>query len=196
MGNYAQLKDSVLAQAHEKGRALLEAAIQQAQEERAVASQQLLQEKKERRQKALKALDSRLQRERQQIANKKRQSSLASKQALLTQLYEEVYDRMASWTREEELDFLTSVLRRYDQEELLLTFGATTADKLDEADQEQLLAAFPRLTLATETIRQQAGFVLSRGRIDDNYLYRELIQSIWESQGHELAREIFRDEET
>ncbi|MFR8936979.1 MAG: hypothetical protein ACLVH2_00610 [Streptococcus sp.] len=38
------------------------------------------------------------------------------------------------------------------------------------------------MTVADATIPAQAGFVLSVGKIDDNYLYRDLVDSIWEQE--------------
>ena len=39
------------------------------------------------------------------------------------------------------------------------------------------------------------GFVLSVGKIDDNYLYRDLVDSIWEQESYQMAASIFTDEE-
>lgn len=195
MGNSSHLKDSVLEQAHEKGRKLLAEAQDNIQAESQERKQRLLQEKEQQRQQQLKNLHNRLQRETQQIENQKRQSTLVTKQGVLKELFAEASERMAAWSAAEEVAFISRVLSRYDQP-VVLTLGAITAEKLSAGDKAGLLAQFPQVTLAEEAIPQQAGFVLSIGQIDDNYLYRDLVQSIWQEEGYRLATEIFQDQDS
>lgn len=195
MGNSSHLKDSVLEQAHEKGRKLLAEAQDKIQAESQERKQRLLQEKEQQRQQQLKNLHNRLQRETQQIENQKRQSTLVTKQGVLKELFAEASERMAAWSAAEEVAFISKVLARYDQP-VVLTLGAITAEKLSADDKTGLLAQFPQVALAEEVIPQQAGFVLSIGQIDDNYLYRDLVQSIWQEEGYRLATEIFQDQDS
>ena len=65
---------------------------------------------------------------------------------------------------------------------MTLTFGAVSALKFDSAALERLKQTHQNVTVADATIPAQAGFVLSVGKIDDNYLYRDLVDSIWEQR--------------
>lgn len=194
MDSSSHLRDSVLEQAHEKGRKLLAEAQEHIQTESQERKQRLLQEKSQQRQQQVKNLHNRLQRDIQQIENQKRQSTLVTKQGVLKELFAEASERMAAWSAVEEVSFISQVLTRYDQP-VVLTLGAITVEKLSAEDKQALLAQFPQVTLAAETIAQQAGFVLSMGQIDDNYLYPDLVQSIWEQEGYRMATEIFSDQE-
>lgn len=195
MGSSSHLRDSVLEQAHEKGRKLLAEAENKIQLEGQERQQRLLQEKSLQRQQQVKSLHNRLQRDIQQIENQKRQSTLLTKQGVLKELFEEATERMVAWSVSEEIAFISQVLASYEQP-LVLTLGSITADKLSAADQQNLLKQFSQVTLATESIAHQAGFVLSIGQIDDNYLYRDLVQSIWEQEGYRMAAEIFQDKDS
>lgn len=195
MDSSSHLRDSVLEQAHEKGRKLLAEAQEHIQTESQERKQRLLQEKKQQREQQVKHLQNRLQRDIQQIENQKRQSTLVTKQGVLKELFAEAYERMAAWSAAEEVTFISQVLAGYG-EPVVLTLGAITAEKLSPEDQQKLLQQFPQITLATETIAQEAGFVLSLGKIDDNYLYRDLVQSIWEQEGYWMATEIFQDKDS
>lgn len=194
MDSSSHLRDSVLEQAHEKGRKLLAEAQEHIQTESQERKQRLLQEKSQQRQQQVKNLHNRLQRDIQQIENQKRQSTLVTKQGVLKELFAEASERMTAWSATEEVAFISQVLARYDQP-VVLTLGAITAEKLSAEDKQALLAQFPQVTLAEEVLAQQAGFVLSVGQIDDNYLYRDLVQSIWEQEGYRMATEIFPEQE-
>ena len=194
MDSSSHLRDSVLEQAHEKGRKLLAEAQEHIQTESQERKQRLLQEKSQQRQQQVKNLHNRLQRDIQQIENQKRQSTLVTKQGVLKELFAEASERMAAWSAAEEVAFISQVLSGYDQP-VVLTLGAITAEKLSAEDKQALLAQFPQVTLAEAVLAQQAGFVLSMGQIDDNYLYRDLVQSIWEQEGYRMATEIFSDQE-
>lgn len=194
MDSSSHLRDSVLEQAHEKGRKLLAEAQEHIQTESQERKQRLLQEKSQQRQQQVKNLHNRLQRDIQQIENQKRQSTLVTKQGVLKELFAEASERMAAWSAAEEVAFISQVLAGYDHP-VVLTLGAITAEKLSAEDKQALLAQFPQVTLAEAVLAQQAGFVLSMGQIDDNYLYTDLVQSIWEQEGYRMATEIFPEQE-
>ena len=136
-----------------------------------------------------------MQRETQQIENKKRQSTLVTKQRVLKDLFADAYEAMAAWPLEKELQFVDAILDRYQGQVVTLTFGAVSASKFDLAALEKLKQTHQNVTVADATIPAQAGFVLSVGKIDDNYLYRDLVDSIWEQESYQMAASIFTDEE-
>lgn len=195
MDEQTQLKDSILAQAHEKGRKLLEEAKETILKEETAQEERLIQDKLNQRSEQLKRIQRQLQRETQQIENKKRQSTLVTKQRVLKDLFADAYEAMAAWPLEKEMQFVDAVLDRYQGQDVTLTFGAVSAAKFDSAALERLKQTHQNVTVADATISAQAGFVLSVGKIDDNYLYRDLVDSIWEQESYQMAASIFTDEE-
>ena len=194
MDEQTQLKDSILAQAHEKGRKLLEEAKETILKEETAQEERLIQDKLNQRSEQLKRIQRQLQRETQQIENKKRQSTLVTKQRVLKDLFADAYEAMVAWPLEKEMQFVDAVLDRYQGQVVTLTFGAVSASKFDPAALERLKQT-QNVTVADATIPAQAGFILSVGKIDDNYLYRDLVDSIWEQESYQMAASIFTDEE-
>ena len=194
MTDYSQLKDSILEQAHEKGRKLVAEATAKVQAESQLQEARLVEEKLHQRTVQLQTIERRLQRESQQIENQKRQSTLVTKQRVLKELFADAYQKMATWSRQEELAFLHRVLPRYADRAMVLTFGAVTAEKLTDQDRQYLIEAYPKLQLAKETLAQEAGFVLSFGKVDASYLYRDLVDAVREEQSFHMAASIFKEE--
>ena len=195
MDEQTQLKDSILAQAHEKGRKLLEEAKETILKEETAQEERLIQDKLNQRSEQLKRIQRQLQRETQQIENKKRQSTLVTKQRVLKDLFADAYEAMAAWPLDKEMQFVDAILDRYQGQVVTLTFGAVSASKFDPAALERLKQTHQNVTHADATIPAQAGFVLSVGKIDDNHLYRDLVDSILEQESYQMAASIFTDEE-
>ena len=185
----SHLRDSVLEQAHENGRQLLADAKESIEQEA-----RLKQEKLQQREQEIKAINRQVQREVQQLENEKRQSTLATKQGILKELFAGAYEQMAAWSIEQEQAFLEQVLKKYPQEELVLTVGSRTLVKYSAGQLERLLEHYPHVKLASSSVSGEAGFLLSRGNIDDNYLYRNLVDSLWQEESYQLAQTIFQDE--
>ncbi|MBF1703193.1 MAG: hypothetical protein HXO92_09365, partial [Streptococcus sanguinis] len=155
---------------------------------------QLVRQKLGQREQQLKEISRRSQRDIQQLENQKRQSTLVIKQRVLRELFEEAYAQMVAWSPAEEEHFLKSVLAKYPEEELTLVFGALSAEKLSSSQLEGLKKAFPKVSFSDQSIVGQAGFVLSQGRVDDSYLYRDLLDSVWQEESYRLAQDIFKDQ--
>ena len=194
MSDISDLKASVLEQAHEKGRLLLAEATEKIEQEAKEREAQLVRQKLGQREQQLKEISRRSQRNIQQLENQKRQSTLVIKQRVLRELFEEAYAQMTAWSPAEEEQFLKSVLTKYPEEELTLVFGALSAEKLSSSQLEDLKKAFPQVHFSDHSIAGQAGFVLSQGRVDDSYLYRDLLDSVWQEESYRLAQDIFKDQ--
>ncbi|EGC21963.1 hypothetical protein [Streptococcus sanguinis] len=194
MSDISDLKASVLEQAHEKGRLLLAEATEKIEQEAKEREAQLVRQKLGQREQQLKEISRRSQRDIQQLENQKRQSTLVIKQRVLRELFEEAYAQMVAWSPAEEEHFLKSVLAKYPEEELTLTFGALSAEKFSSSQLEDLKKAFPNVSFSDQSIASQAGFVLSQGRVDDSYLYRDLLDSVWQEESYRLAQDIFKDQ--
>ena len=190
----SHLRDSVLEQAHENGRQLLADAKESIEREAKEQEARLKQEKLQQREQEIKAINRQVQREVQQLKNEKRQSTLATKQGILKELFAGAYEQMAAWSVEQEQAFLEQVLKKYPQEELVLTVGSRTLVKYSAGQLERLLEHYPHVRLASSLVNGEAGFLLSRGNIDDNYLYRNLVDSLWQEESYQLAQTIFQDE--
>ena len=182
MSDISDLKASVLEQAHEKGRLLLAEATEKIEQEAKEREAQLVRQKLGQREQQLKEISRRSQRDIQQLENQKRQSTLVIKQRVLRELFEEAYAQMSAWSLAEEEHFLKSVLAKYPEEELTLTFGALSAEKFNSSQLEGLKKVFPQVHFSDQFIADQAGFVLSQGRVDDSYLYRDLLDSVWQEE--------------
>lgn len=194
MSDISDLKASVLEQAHEKGRLLLAEATEKIEQEAKEREAQLVRQKLGQREQQLKEISRRSQRDIQQLENQKRQSTLVIKQRVLRELFEEAYAQMTAWSPAEEEQFLKSALAKYPEEELTLTFGALSAEKFSSNQLEDLKKAFPQVHFSDQSIAGQAGFVLSQGRVDDSYLYRDLLDSVWQEESYRLAQDIFKDQ--
>ena len=194
MSDISDLKASVLEQAHEKGRLLLAEATEKIEQEAKEREAQLVRQKLGQREQQLKEISRRSQRDIQQLENQKRQSTLVIKQRVLRELFEEAYAQMVAWSPAEEEHFLKSALAKYPEEELTLTFGALSAEKFSTNQLEDLKKAFPNVSFSDQSIAGQAGFVLSQGRVDDSYLYRDLLDSVWQEESYRLAQDIYKDQ--
>ncbi|MBZ2025116.1 hypothetical protein K1I76_03115 [Streptococcus sanguinis] len=194
MSDISDLKASVLEQAHEKGRLLLAEATEKIEQEAKEREAQLVRQKLGQREQQLKEISRRSQRDIQQLENQKRQSTLVIKQRVLRELFEEAYAQMVAWSPAEEEHFLESVLAKYPEEEMTLAFGALSAEKFSSSQLEDLKKAFPKVSFSDQSIAGQAGFVLSQGRVDDSYLYRDLLDSVWQEESYRLAQDIFKDQ--
>ena len=195
MGFESQLRDSVLEQAHENGRQLVAKAQETLDRETKEQKARLKQEKMQQREQEVKVLKRQVQREVQQLENEKRQSTLATKQRILKELFAGAYEQMAAWSLKQEQVFLEQILKKYPQEELVLTFGSRTFGKYSAVQLEQLLERYPQVKLASSVVSGEAGFLLSRGNVDDNYLYRYLVDSLWQEESYRIAQAIFQDKE-
>ena len=194
MSDISDLKASVLEQAHEKGRLLLAEATEKIEQEAKEREAQLVRQKLGQREQQLKEISRRSQRDIQQLENQKRQSTLVIKQRVLRELFEEAYAQMTAWSLAEEEQFLKSVLAKYPEEEMTLVFGTLSDEKFSSSQLEGLKKAFPRVHFSDQSIAGQAGFVLSQGRVDDSYLYRDLLDSVWQEESYRLAQDIFKDQ--
>ncbi|MGT2948683.1 ATP synthase subunit E [Streptococcus devriesei] len=188
------LKTSIIEQAHQEGQLKLEAAKKQIQNDFEDRKAQLQTEKANERQSQLKEVNQSFQIEAQQIKNQERQSTLVSKQKVLKELFASALEQMENWRQEEELSFVKKVLSKYGQRAVTVQFGQLTADKLDSGVLQQLQADFPHVTFDDHPIADEAGLVISLGKIDDNYLYANLIDSIYKEESSRIAADIFKED--
>ncbi len=194
MSELTQLKDSVLTQANEKGQLKLERAQQEHTKEYEHKREQLLHEKEVVRRQKINEIKGEHMRLMQQIANQQRLTSLNSKQQVLDALFNGAVDTMTNWTNEEHLLFIQRVLSQYGETELTLIFGSLTKENLTEENLNHLKKQHPNVTILEKSIPREAGFVLTEGRIDYNYLYTELVIDTRKVINLQIAKEVFGEE--
>lgn len=191
MSDMTELKASVLEQSHEKGRLNLTAAKEKIQAEFAQKREHLIFEKEALRRQKLEAIQRYQQRESQQLENKARQSSLVTKQEVLKELFEEAKATMSAWSEDQHLAFFKTVMASYEGP-VEVRFGQLTAAAFSEETWQALRETYPQVNFLEGTIPQEAGFLISKGQVDDNFLYANLIADIWEEESFRLASEIFK----
>lgn len=189
-----QLKASVIAQTHEKGKALLAEAEKTIEADFELKEKQLLQEKAALREKELQTLKRRLQRDEQQIQNQERQSTLVTKNAVLQEMFKAAQDKMSLWSGDEQLAFLSAILKRYEGQSLTVQLGQLTRERFEQGHWDRLSQAFPQVTFDSQAIPNEAGMLISTGQVDDNFLYSSLVQSMWNEESYRLATAIFTEE--
>lgn len=194
MSELTQLKDSVLTQANEKGQLKLERAQQEHTKEYEHKREQLLHEKEVVRRQKINEIKGEHMRLMQQIANQQRLTSLNSKQQVLDALFNGAVDTMTNWTNEEHLLFIQRVLSQYGETESTLIFGSLTKENLTEENLNHLKKQHPNVTILEKSIPREAGFVLTEGRIDYNYLYTELVIDTRKVINLQIAKEVFGEE--
>lgn len=190
MSDITGLEKSILEQSHEKGRLNLAAAQARLEADFEQKKAQLLLEKKGQRDKLLNDIEREFQREKQDLENQARQSSLVAKQAVLTELFETAEAQMGAWSQEEQLAFFKRVIANC-QGEASVRFGQKTLETFSQATWDDLVSSYPHIDFDKEPIAQEAGFIISRGRVDENYLYSTLIKHFRDREGFRLAAEIF-----
>ncbi|MGT2845974.1 hypothetical protein [Streptococcus massiliensis] len=193
MSDLSQLKAVVLEQAHAKGKRLLEEKKQQITADYQEEKKKIAQDKLAIREQKIKERQRYFQREKQQLENQKRQSILVSKQRLLQELFDSAYQQMLNWSEEQEMSFINRVLQKYQGQAFTLQLGQKTSEKLSIKSKEQLKLDYPQVHLADTSLSEEAGFVLTFDRIDDNYLYKNLLKAIWQQDSNQIAKKIFQE---
>lgn len=192
MSEIERLKASVLAQSHEKGKLRLEGEAAKLEADFKAQKEQLLFKKNSEREVQLKALTRQVQREEQQLKNQERQSTLATKQKVLKELFKAATDKMVGWDEARQVQFIQGVLSAYADQDVTVRWGALTAEKLSAGSLEQLKAAYPKAVFASDVLAEQAGLVVSDGHVEYDYLYSSLVNSVWDEESFRIASEIFK----
>ena len=134
----------------------------------------------------------RYQQQLQQVEYQKRQAKLTAKQKVLTELFTEALARMEAWDSQQIWQFMEPVLNQFNGQAFELELGEVTQAKFSHDQLEQLQARYPNMALRVP-LRHETGFVISQGRIEYNYLFRELLTAVYEEEGYQIANQIFAD---
>ena len=177
MSNLENLRESVIEQAHEKGRMKLLDSKKKIDDEFEMQKSVIVKKKEAEHERKLK--------------DKERQSTLVSKQKILKELFQSALIEMESWSADKEMEFIYRILERYSQQEVIVTFGERTLAKFNLEQLEKLKFSFPNNLFSEQPISNESGLLISIGKIDDNYLYKTLIGSISKEESSSIANQIF-----
>ncbi|WP_282919817.1 hypothetical protein [Ignavigranum ruoffiae] len=191
MDEFDKLKRSVIEQAEQKGKEYYQREVRKLEQSYKEKFNDLNRSYEENRQQALAKVRHHHDRLIQQIQNKERQTSLVSKQEILTSLFEETVHKMTQWTVEEETRFIQRILNKYQGQPLTLLLGQKTLAKFSQRDLDQLQKEFPNIQISQESISGQAGFKLVMDQIDYNYLYADLVKDSQREISSDIAQRIF-----
>ncbi|HGQ8197309.1 TPA: hypothetical protein ACL2B9_001445, partial [Streptococcus pneumoniae] len=187
MSNLENLRESVIEQAHEKGRMKLLDSKKKIDDEFEMQKSVIVKKKEVEHERKLKELQQKYQIIFQQLKNKERQSTLVSKQKILKELFQSALIEMESWSADKEMEFIYRILERYSQQEVIVTFGERTLAKFNLEQLEKLKFSFPNHLFSEQPISNESGLLISIGKIDDNYLYKTLIGSISKEESSSIA---------
>lgn len=191
MSNLENLRESVIEQAHEKGRMKLLDSKKKIDDEFEMQKSLIIKKKEAEHERKLKELQQKYQIIFQQLKNKERQSTLVSKQKILKELFQSALLEMESWSADKEMEFIYRILERYSQQEVIVTFGERTLAKFNLEQLEKLKFSFPNYLFSEQPISNESGLLISIGKIDYNYLYKTLIGSISKEESSSIANQIF-----
>lgn len=188
------LRDSVLQQAEVKGQEYFEREKQKIDAEFKKRQEESRLRQAEEEEKTLRRVRHQHDIRLQQYTNKERQTSLVTKQEILTTLFSDAEAAMKAWSKDQDLAFFEKVMAKYPNRAMAVQFGAITAEKLTEADKDALASRYPILTFASQSLTGHAGFILSEGKVDYNYTYAMLISHTKEELSSQIAQHIFMEE--
>lgn len=193
MSDITTLKNAIIEQATQEGQAMLASASAQIEADFQTQKTKLLNDLESKRNRHLKELDVRFQVDKQQLKHQEHQTLLAVKQEVIRELFEATAVAMADLSHQEELALVTRLLQGYKDQAIQVTFGELTKAKLGQEGLAKLQEQFPTASMAETVIANQAGFVVSVGQVDDNYLYRDLLASVFKTERTLIATVLFNE---
>lgn len=191
MSDLQKLRESILQKAHQEGQAQFDKAKEELEQEFQSKLQAQLHEKEGIRTVQLNREKQRLQRMEHQVLNQERQGNLNSRQALMDQLFAGAVQKMEAWDNQSILEFTRAILNQFNDKELQLVFGDKTKTILTANELASLTDQFSNISIVDEVIPNQSGFVLKDQRIDYNFLFEQLVDSVRNDLSADLAQQVF-----
>lgn len=191
MSDLQNLRESILQKAHQEGQAQFDKANEELEQEFQTKLKVQLHEKESMRNVQLNREKQRLSRLEHQVLNQERQGSLNSRQALMDQLFAGAVQKMEAWDNQIFLEFTRSILTQFKDKELQVVFGEKSRNQLSSTELQSLLEQFPKLTIADETVSGQSGFVVKDQRVDYNFMFDQLVDSVRSDLSADLAQQVF-----
>lgn len=144
--------------------------------------------------KQLKDLEQRFKQLRSRQQMDVRQDSLVEKQRYLDRLFEEAYEKMASWDKGTIQAFATLSLKQLPitEEGILLPSGPHTTAALDASFVTAIQKELDyQLRLGEALTANEEGFVVDVAGVQYNFLYRDLLNEQRSATGNEMSQKLF-----
>ncbi|MBR7927330.1 hypothetical protein KBI51_03995 [Aerococcaceae bacterium zg-ZUI334] len=194
MSDLQKLRESILAKAHQEGQAQLEKVKQIHEIEFNEQVEKLTREKELARQHLLDKEAHKLVRLEQQMANQGRQGNLMNRQHLIDTLFEGAVEQMTSWSGDALQSFLVKILNQFKEQQVTLLFGDKTKDQLTPEQVESLQSIYPNVSVSEEVVANAAGFIIRNARVDYNFLFNQLVDSIRSEMSTQLVQQVFENQ--
>lgn len=192
MSDLQTIKQSVLEEARLEGQAIFQKAQLKQQQDYENTYQARMQEKKAFRKTVLDREVTQMVRIEQQVQNQRRQANLINRQSLIDQLFDGAVKQMSNWDQNQTSQFLSSVLEKFEGQEVVLSLNKATLTLIGESNLNQLVQSYPYINLDLARLVEKPGFVLSQGLVDYNYTYEALVHSMRETLSTQLSQEVFQ----
>lgn len=144
--------------------------------------------------KQLKDLEQRFKQLRSRQQMDVRQDSLVEKQRYLDRLFEEAYEKMASWDKGTIQAFATLSLKQLPitEEGILLPSGPHATAALDASFVTAIQKELDyQLRLGEALTANEEGFVVDVAGVQYNFLYRDLLNEQRSATGNEMSQKLF-----
>lgn len=144
--------------------------------------------------KQLKDLEQRFKQLRSRQQMDVRQDSLVEKQRCLDRLFEEAYEKMASWDKGTIQAFATLSLKQLPitEEGILLPSGPHATAALDASFVTAIQKELDyQLRLGEALTANEEGFVVDVAGVQYNFLYRDLLNEQRSATGNEMSQKLF-----
>ncbi|MFK8242619.1 MULTISPECIES: hypothetical protein [unclassified Facklamia] len=194
MSDLQKLRESILAKAHQEGQAQLEKVKQIHEIEFNEQVEKLTREKELARQHLLDKEAHKLVRLEQQMANQGRQGNLMNRQHLIDTLFEGAVEQMTSWSGDTLQSFLLKILNQFKEQQVTLLFGDKTKDQLTSEQVESLQSMYSNVSVSEEVVANAAGFIIRDARVDYNFLFNQLVDSIRSEMSTQLVQQVFENQ--
>ncbi|MBK0348115.1 hypothetical protein JDW15_05585 [Aerococcaceae bacterium zg-ZJ1578] len=194
MSDLQKLRESILAKAHQEGQAQLEKVKQIHEIEFNEQVEKLTREKELARQHLLDKEAHKLVRLEQQMANHGRQGNLMNRQHLIDTLFEGAVEQMTSWSGDTLQSFLLKILNQFKEQQVTLLFGDKTKDQLTSEQVESLQSMYSNVSVSEEVVANAAGFIIRDARVDYNFLFNQLVDSIRSEMSTQLVQQVFENQ--
>lgn len=132
-----------------------------------------------------------LERQIQSLRNKKRNTLLGEKQAIMTRIYEGAVKKMEDWDIQTFQEFAGNVLKQFEGQAIKITVGEKTSAYFTTA----FLKEYPTVVISDESIPGKAGFIVEAGGIDYNYFFDQMVAEIKKDFTPKLASLAFQKSE-
>ena len=180
----------------ENKRSEIQVVIQEAEKE----AQQLIQTsneslaaEKQRRQERIQAEQkAQYEKDKNALANQKRNQLLAEKQQAITAVFDSTKERMEQLNQEEFQQFLATVLKQYQGKEVELVVGGKSRSFVSSQWIEKQNQAGNNVHLSEEQVSKKAGFVIRHKGIDYNYIFDALVEDTKEDVLPTVSQKLFQ----